>query len=304
MNKHKEGHGDQPESRQHGLDVPPGAQQEQSFYPGHVAQRRQNSKKQRFGDIPLKDRLIFWVTFGAFLAAGITAYILEKQARIMTDTLQEIRGSGRQTERALILQRGQTIQAVRQANAAQDSVKAIKDQFRKDQRPLIKLSGIRGEDKNIPEGEMDIVLGRTLTVTSRFVNVGKGVARDIVVKAYLECVKATAEPDLKRVNSKNDDLFYRSVSGVLFSTEHVDVHVVRPRKNPKTGIPEPSTLSLLEFNSLGAGQSYLALYGVVDYGDTFGIRHWTKFCLWLPVNQLPADFHAMECTRYNQIDAN
>src|ERR1700676_3757239 len=105
-----------------------------------------DTKKKIWSDLELHDKAIIWLTFGILLIAGVTGGILVRQANIMESQLDEMRGSGQQTDSMIILNTGQLTNAARSAKAAQDqaeaaqaSVKAIQRQMRQDQRAWINI---------------------------------------------------------------------------------------------------------------------------------------------------------------------
>jgi hypothetical protein len=55
--------------------------------------------------------------------------------------------------------------------------------------------------------------------------------------------------------------------------------------------------------SLEAGQSYLAIYGIVRFSDIFGKEHATTFCWWRAFGKRPMNYAAKPCTDYNSVDA-
>jgi hypothetical protein len=102
-----------------------------------------------FWHIPLKDRLMIWLTLLLFIIGAFTAWIVVRQLRIMDDKLTEIKTGGDQTERLVITGLGQMAVANRaaisagiQAKAAKDSVKAIQQQTETSARPWLKVSEI------------------------------------------------------------------------------------------------------------------------------------------------------------------
>lgn len=83
-----------------------------------------NHNKERFVDIPLKDRLIVYLTAGIVAMAAATACVVLRQVNVMEGQLDEMRSSGQQTERLLILNSGQLVTSGRQATASQQQAEA------------------------------------------------------------------------------------------------------------------------------------------------------------------------------------
>ncbi len=288
------------------LDLPPAAQQEQAFNHGRIANYYHKHKSDRFLDIPYKDRLIIIITAGAVIIAVATAFILKNQADIMNATLREIRGSGHQTERALILQRGQTLQAMKQAAAAQDSVKAIRQQMRQDQRSWLKFEiGGKTSEVDPEKKKVFVTVGQPLSISISFRAMGKTPVRKIAAKSFVEIVDSEKEPSLDRVEGAVK--FPHSIvrSGILYPPDHIESPVVRMKWTDREAESfEPDPVTRPEFDLLTSGKAYLAVYGIVIYEDSFGTRHWTKYCNWIPVSKGAGSYNAPICTAYDATDNN
>ena len=139
----------------------------------------------------------------------------------------------------------------------------------------------------------------------KFVNVGKGIARNIDVIAFVELVDANLEARIDRSNSPRKYAHAHLVSGIMFPDGWLDMNAVRVRwKDANAGMREPDPLTTAELSSLTAGTAYLTVYGVVNYEDVFGVAHWTHFCKWVPFSKEQRGYRAYNCTEYNQADNN
>jgi hypothetical protein len=72
-----------------------------------------------------------------------------------------------------------------------------------------------------------------------------------------------------------------------------------PGVDSKTG--NPIRLSQSDIASLGAGDTYIAVYGTVEYVDTLRNKHWTHICSWFPYSA-GKRFKTATCTAYNDAD--
>ena len=126
MNEQEQNKREDDDACENGSGISPGAQQEQAMGSNHVAKHHSHHKQTRFGDIDLKDRLLIEITIGAVLIAVATCIVLMHQARLMDETLTEIRGGAQQTERLLRLYRAQVIKLGALTQATRDEVAETK----------------------------------------------------------------------------------------------------------------------------------------------------------------------------------
>jgi hypothetical protein len=148
----------------------------------------------KFSDVRLEDRLIILLTAGIFCLAAVTAFILVRQANVMEGQLEEMKAAGGQTERLVILNVGQMANATKtvvatqlQAQAAQDSVRAIRRQTQQDQRPYIWI---------IKEEIPHVKLGEKVAWNFHYTNFGKSPAVGVVVRCQVR-LAAHRTPELK-----------------------------------------------------------------------------------------------------------
>ena len=307
MNEQEQGGHKHSDTRENHADVPPGAQQEQAFHSKVVADDRHHNKKEHFRDIPLKDRLLVEITIGAILIAGVTAWILQRQAGVMSDTLAEIRGSGRQAERSLRLQRGQVIQAAKQAKAATDSVSEIQRQTRLGQRPWLKIEFYgesRGSDPSPKNRWTTFTSGSPLQVPVRITNVGNTAALRVHGFIVVEVVPVGKEPSIP---SKKKSGHVKAISAaglttsVIYRDGWVDIPASR-KQQMANGKIEDATLTRPEAIELNGGTAYVVIWGKVRYTDIFGTHHWTKYCG--AISSSGGYMQSDKCPAYGDVDSN
>lgn len=181
--------GSGPNYQQERTDTPdemilPGIQQEQSLKQaqttnGEGKSARQESARQEietlwkdFWHIPLKDRLVIWMTFLLLIVGIATAWIFFGQLDIMQDTLTEIRGGGDQTERLVIASLGQIAAANRSMQVSE-----------------------RAQISVIPKEKNVLTRGAPISIEFTFNNIGKTVAKNIHIKVVIAIIDKGSEPD-------------------------------------------------------------------------------------------------------------
>ena len=258
------------------------------------------------------------VTFGkwgitiaavSLIAACIAAFAVYqqfKEAASQTDLLQIAAKQARRDSAAAGIRGQQEIAVLQaQATAAKNSVEAIQRQMRIDQRSWVKfeMGGETVEGK--PEIKaMIVAVGQTPSAKIKFVNVGKGAARNLRGVIFVECVNSTKEPHLEMVESRKQLPRNIFVAGIMVPNAPAETTADRERwKDVKAKTVEPDPLTEPEFAALMSGKAYIATYGMIWYQDLFG-NHWTKFCDWRTFANIPAQYQANKCTRYNDTDPN
>ena len=136
-------------------------------------------------------------------------------------------------------------------------------------------------------------LSDVMSVKMEVKNVGKSVVSKIVVYAALEVVNKESSPDFFHAGLV---AYFRHVAQ-LFPND-TTTFVTTPTAHSPTGNEEPRKLTIMERDSLRAGQSYIAVYATAIYTDQFG-AHWTRFCAWQAY--ATSDFAADACTSYNAV---
>ncbi len=77
------------------------------------------------------------------------------------------------------------------------------------------------------------------------------------------------------------------------------IAVYGPDTKPLSTVEHPMTNN--EFGELIAGRSHIYSYGLIEYADIFGQRHWTSFC-YRTVSL--AELNMVACPRGNETDKN
>jgi hypothetical protein len=262
----------------------------------------------KFSDIRLEDRLTFYVTCGIFSVAVVTAIILIKQANVMEGQLEEMKAAGGQTERLVILNTSQMANAAKtaeatqiQAQAAQDSVKAIRRQMQQDQRAWLSIRPNWPPAKN-PSGEtvanvVQLTPNAPLSVPMRMTISGKTAAKQVLAIFFVEVVKATDAPKL---DSKSP-YFWRFSAGLIQPTETPGDFLVY-RQQPGIGLNAMSNLGEPEMQELRNGDAYLVVHGKMRYRDIFEASHWAKYCFAMPLSFTLKYYNSKRCSDYNSID--
>lgn len=139
-----------------------------------------------------------------------------------------------------------------------------------------------------------------VTVPLSYRNIGKTPALKMRAQMVLENLRNGESPTF----DYNKPRSTYSV-GIVFPDEAKPSQVKLLEYDPGNapyGVRE-RTLSRAEYQALVNGDSWLALYGTVDYEDVFHIHHWVHYCNWFPLvaGQVAA---AGSCTEYNSVDDN
>jgi hypothetical protein len=117
-----EGQGDIDKSAPSIAAIPANTQQQDSPNLTVVEKPYKEKPKEKWLELDLQDRLMVLLTTGVLVVAALTAYIFLKQADIMQGQLEEMKGSGEQTERLIILNQGQLVQTSRQVGKLGEQV--------------------------------------------------------------------------------------------------------------------------------------------------------------------------------------
>jgi hypothetical protein len=191
-----------------------------------------------------------------------------------------------------------------QADAAQNSVKAITRQMRQDQRPWIRF------DMGDPVGPpvtWRMKVGGPLNVPTRFTNVGKTPAEAVRVYAVIEVVANGKEPDVPKdfspvwTKKAVATAVVQVDAGAIFPSSHMDQTITRVIIG-EHGQAAVRNLSVAEANDLLNKRAYWAVYGKVEYADVFGFKHWTRFCKDGYADG--EDANSSKCAHYYAVDNN
>ena len=236
-------------------------------------------------------RIGFWVAFGAAVIIGIQVYEMTKQTQILASQTESAVAAGLMDE---MNTRKQLDMAQKQAQAAQESVKAIQGQIRIDERPWLYIPS--GSEKIEP-----YVLGKEIADELYIVNSGKTLARNVMTKFRLHMLLKGEEPDF----NYHDQFFPPIISkmGTIFPNEaprYLRVYVVTTVGGEKLRV----TLPQRDFDSLAKGEEHAVIYGTIEYDDTFGHHHWTRYCGGIILGQAFPNAPSKKCVEYNDADRN
>jgi hypothetical protein len=131
----------------------------------------------------------------------------------------------------------------------------------------------------LPQGEPIIVPKAAPVMTVVVTNTGKTPALDIAGNYYVEILKIDEVPHYEARVAHIKTMQFSMIPPNGAREE------VIPRWRHKPGAPidegEPDPLTDSEKKALGDGTAYIAVHGVIWYGDMFKQkRHWTRFCYW------------------------
>jgi hypothetical protein len=175
-----------------------------------------------------------------------------------------------------------------QVAAAQQSAAAIQRQMRIDQRPWIyPLVGLPDQ----------VIENTTLTATVHYTNSGKSPAKNVTVRFWFEAVPAHQEPAMRCAVP-----YLMGTTGVLFPGFGDDYNVNWERCITNPADRRPIIVNHTDAENLNGGNSFIIVYGRIDYSDVFGVRHWTTSCHWKAFRG--GGYTAKRCADYNNVDNN
>lgn len=235
-----------------------------------------------------------WLTGLLFVVGIVTAWIfyrqfseMKTQTGILNDQAKQAAAdsieAGKRVERQLDL-------AGKQVKAAQDSVNAIKQQMRQDQRAWMSVAVTGAPVPGAKQGTITfkIAENRPIEIPLQLMDIGKTSARSVEAVFFVEVVKNGQLPRLDSPRKMAESGFS---SGILYPNIPYESSAFRGRP-----------IDRAEQEDLIAGRAYIAVHGRVDFRDVFKVRHWTKFCLWVPLAN--AQYTSRECAQYNNVDNN
>src|SRR5882672_3773421 len=217
--------------------------------PSNDAEQRITSLEDR---IRLGERWMIYLT-GAIAFFGLCSVIVAfLQWQSMQGQLGELKTSGNQVERQVLLTGGQLIQAGKQTMTMQQ-------QMQQDQRPWLHIIF---NPPRTPDGRkiIQITENQPLTFQLRFTNLGKTPARSFDSGMFVEVVKNGSDPKLDATTIPP----FRFTGGIMFPGDISDTWVTRGNKSK-----EDDSLTPREHQDLLSGKAYIAIYGTATYTDVF-----------------------------------
>jgi len=180
--------------------------------------------------------------------------------------------------------------AKQQADAAQDSVKAIQRQMRQQERAWLTLSetGITIPEENRP-----------IELYVRAIDTGKTPARNVHGHTMVKTVEFNKEAALTFPNPHRIDNI-----GILQPGETMNAIATTIRPINSTMLLESRPLEQRERDELIAGDRYVVVYTKVTYDDIFRVHHWIKKCWWKVFSPKHLGVYADNCANYAEVDNN
>jgi hypothetical protein len=227
--------------------------------------------KEKWSELDLQDRLIVLLTAGIFLLTGLTAYIFLRQANIMQSQLDEMRGSGEQTERLIILNQGQLIQTgravekigeeVSQLSRSADETHAIargaQENTVRELRPYVWLANQVGDKSSVYVTYF--AQAQQFAVTFHYTNFGRSPAVNLQTSKSLY-YGADALSQIKTLPLPPNE--------TLLPTGKEDFFSVVSRR-----------VSQEEFSTLMHSDSYIVVAARLRYSDISGRSYETDLCM-------------------------
>jgi hypothetical protein len=221
-----------------------------------------------------------WIFFQQFREMSKQTALLNAQAR---QAIIDATEASKRVDRQLAITR-------EQADAAQQSVKAIQGQMRQDQRAWIEVH----------YGTPNIVSDQQGSIPIVFKNVGKTPARSIEEFVCLQILPINKKVDLSsdtvrpQLTSHEGIMTPQSEDTLVATTMKTD-----PANRTRT---LPLILQKDDIDNLSSGKTYYVIYGIVRYRDIFNTLHWMKFCNWNAAYNIAVP--AGECAEFNSVDQN
>jgi hypothetical protein len=180
-------------------------------------------------------------------------------------------------------------QAIEQTRAAQQGAEAAKSAattayrelgvIREEQRPW--LFANQG-------AQMTITVGAPMSFNMKILNSGKSAALHVRTDDYMEIIPN--DGTLPRFES-NDPRGRMSIE-IITPNGTADIVAMRDQKR---------LVMQAEKESLDAGNSWVAVYGIIHYADVFKTPYWTKYCAWFNFNAKREGYYSKPCVAYNDV---
>jgi hypothetical protein len=140
--------------------------------------------------------------------------------------------------------------------------------------------------------------GSTMYCPITVSNMGKTVARHIVVNAVVDVLKSSEAPtfsyDVPHLINRQGAMFPNSPTHL-----EVPTYVLNAQ-----GQTEVRNFSQSDISELTEGKDYVVVYVQVDYLDRSGKPHWTHYCSFAGSAITGTPVNALACAKYNDVDDN
>jgi hypothetical protein len=178
-------------------------------------------------------------------------------------------------------------------------------EMRIDQRAWV---GVTSGNVQMPKDETFIDKAQ-VTVNLTMDNSGKTAARTISSRFVMEYVVNGDHPEFiyqNRISTFNSTgiIFPHSPQPIAIGFSQGSPKSTVPTKEYERGIAVPRFLTKSEFDDLGNGNAYMAVYGETDYLEIFGTEHWLHYCTFFVRPNTNVVVTAKQCTDYNDTDNN
>ena len=138
--------------------------------------------------------------------------------------------------------------------------------------------------------------GKPVQTSARISNRGKTPAIGSTGKFVVEIVPRDKAPTLD-VGEKRAYVIYSS--GILYPSDGRDFATFGFNDKGNQAVFDKAAI-----DNLVNGANYVAVFGKIEYSDTFGTGHWATVCEWFDYEARPDIFASKPCVQYNQADAN
>jgi len=234
-----------------------------------------------------------WIAIFTVVLA-VTSYL---QWCTMSGQLNEMKGSGQQTDALLCLYRQQLAEMQKQSTDTHNFAVATADQA----LAVTQSASAHLIPKKTPAF---VEFNQPILVPIDILNVGHSRASHVAIKMVAEFIPRTADPDFS-YPSKN----IWSVKGNDWDVG-VSLSDILLRKGSSVSVYDTEGKPLVADEKMvsdyRSGQKDVVLYGEIAYVDVFGVKHWNHFCsVFQNLGEgIIADNGHHKCTNYNQTDSS
>jgi hypothetical protein len=167
--------------------------------------------------------------------------------------------------------------------------------MRTDQRAWVQFQVQHKPDEDVIS--LQLTSGQPIVLPFQIINTGKTPAKYIDGRIYYDFPETGSEPPLNLVNSNDlEHAFNKVEAGMINPAEALKMYGERPER---PGVAKVATDD--EVIRARERKIHLAVFGIMNYDDVFGVHHWIKFCKWISVDP----YYSTEgCTKFNSIDDN
>lgn len=174
-------------------------------------------------------------------------------------------------------------------------------EMRTDERAWISMSTPTNYPPQFPKNRESVdITGVSTTVT--VTNGGKTAAREVYSQVVMEYVINGSDPEFiydGRARSTN-------LAGIMFPNQTAQFPAPFSKGVPNSPTVVGRLLTPGEYDDLGNGNAYLAVYAEVTYLDIFNTKHWLHYCAFFtnPATTPNVTVTARKCVSYNNTDNN